>query len=118
MLPPPNITGTLHMGHAFQHSLMDVLIRYKRMSGVDTLWQPGTDHAGIATQMLVERNLNKSGLSKHELGRTQFIKKIWEWKQESGSGITSQMPSGVSVDWEKENSLWMIVYLMLCRKFF
>ena len=103
MLPPPNITGTLHMGHAFQHSLMDVLIRYKRMSGVDTLWQPGTDHAGIATQMLVERNLNKSGVSKHDLGRTKFIKKIWEWKQESGSGITSQMRRlGVSVDWEKE----------------
>lgn len=103
MLPPPNITGTLHMGHGFQMSLMDILIRYNRMSGKDTLWQPGTDHAGIATQMVVERQLNAQGISRHDLGRENFVSKVWEWKELSGGTITSQMCRiGASPDWDRE----------------
>ena len=103
MLPPPNVTGTLHMGHGFQMTLMDILIRYNRMSGKDTLWQPGTDHAGIATQMVVERQLNAQGISRHDLGRENFISKIWEWKELSGGTITSQMRRiGASSDWDRE----------------
>lgn len=103
MLPPPNVTGTLHMGHGFQMSLMDILIRYNRMSGKDTLWQPGTDHAGIATQMVVERQLNAQGISRHDLGRENFVSKIWEWKELSGGTITSQMRRiGASPDWGRE----------------
>ncbi|MFT6834370.1 MAG: valyl-tRNA synthetase [Francisellaceae bacterium] len=103
MLPPPNVTGTLHMGHGFQHTLMDILIRYNRMMGKDTLWQPGTDHAGIATQMVVERQLSAENISRHDLGRDAFIEKIWEWKEKSGGNITSQMRRlGTSVDWERE----------------
>ncbi|WP_150465681.1 valine--tRNA ligase [Francisella sp. SYW-2] len=103
MLPPPNVTGTLHMGHGFQMSLMDILIRYNRMSGKDTLWQPGTDHAGIATQMVVERQLNAQGISRHDLGRENFVSKIWEWKELSGGTITSQMRRiGASPDWDRE----------------
>ena len=85
MLPPPNVTGTLHMGHAFQHTLQDALIRYHRMLGDNTLWQPGTDHAGIATQIVVERQLERIGQTRHDLGREDFLKRVWEWKQESGS---------------------------------
>ena len=90
-LPPPNVTGTLHMGHAFQHTLMDVLIRWHRMRGDNTLWQVGTDHAGIATQIVVENQLNAEGRSRRELGRDAFVERVWKWKQESGSTITNQM---------------------------
>jgi len=103
MLPPPNVTGTLHMGHAFQHTLMDALTRYHRMSGDNTLWQPGTDHAGIATQIVVERQLDAQKISRHELGREKFLEKVWEWKDESGSTITRQMRRlGTSPDWSRE----------------
>ena len=104
MIPPPNVTGSLHMGHAFQQTIMDALTRYKRMSGNNTLWQVGTDHAGIATQMVVERKLAaENGPTRKELGRDAFIDKIWEWKAESGNTITNQMRRlGASVDWERE----------------
>ncbi|MCM2972121.1 valine--tRNA ligase [Larsenimonas suaedae] len=104
MIPPPNVTGSLHMGHAFQDTLMDTLIRFKRMQGNNTLWQVGTDHAGIATQMLVERKLqHETGQSRHDLGREAFTDKIWEWKQESGGHITRQLRRmGASVDWTRE----------------
>ncbi|MBA3581893.1 MAG: valine--tRNA ligase [Gammaproteobacteria bacterium] len=103
MLPPPNVTGTLHMGHAFQHTLMDALIRYHRMQGHNTLWQPGTDHAGIATQMVVERQLNASGKTRHDLGRETFIERIWAWKEQSGGTISKQMRRlGESPDWSRE----------------
>jgi len=103
MLPPPNVTGTLHMGHAFQHTLQDALIRYHRMHGDNTLWQPGTDHAGIATQIVVERQLERIGKTRHDLGREDFVKRVWEWKQESGSTITRQMRRlGTSPDWSRE----------------
>ena len=103
MLPPPNVTGSLHMGHAFQHTLMDALTRYHRMLGDPTLWQPGTDHAGIATQMLVERKVEAQGESRHALGRAAFTDRIWDWKAESGGHITRQMRRlGTSVDWSRE----------------
>ncbi|QBZ83533.1 Valine--tRNA ligase [Hydrogenovibrio crunogenus] len=103
MIPPPNVTGSLHMGHAFQDTIMDTLIRYHRMRGDETLWQPGTDHAGIATQMVVERQLAAKGLSRHDLGRDAFIQKIWEWKAESGGTITQQLRRlGASPDWSRE----------------
>jgi valyl-tRNA synthetase len=103
VLPPPNVTGSLHMGHAFQHTIMDILTRYHRGKGEQTLWQPGTDHAGIATQMVVERQLAAENITRHDLGRKKFIDKIWDWKQQSGGTITSQMRRmGASVDWNKE----------------
>ena len=103
MLPPPNVTGTLHMGHAFQHTLQDALIRYHRMLGDNTLWQPGTDHAGIATQIVVERQLERMGKTRHDLGREEFIQRVWAWKQESGATITGQMRRlGTSPDWSRE----------------
>ncbi|MCP4408445.1 MAG: valine--tRNA ligase [Gammaproteobacteria bacterium] len=103
MIPPPNVTGTLHMGHAFQDTLMDALTRYHRMQGDNTLWQPGTDHAGIATQMVVERQLNAEGKSRHDLGREQFVQRVWDWKQHSGNTITRQLRRmGTSVDWSRE----------------
>lgn len=103
LLPPPNVTGSLHMGHAFQHTIMDALIRYNRMKGNNTLWQVGTDHAGIATQMVVERKLNAQGQNRHDLGREKFVEKIWDWKQESGGTITQQMRRlGTSPDWDRE----------------
>ncbi len=103
LLPPPNVTGTLHMGHAFQHTLMDALTRYHRMRGNNTLWQPGTDHAGIATQIVVERQLEAQKASRHDLGRDKFIERVWQWKEESGSTITRQMRRlGSSCDWERE----------------
>ena len=102
-LPPPNVTGTLHMGHAYQMTLMDILTRYHRMKGDNVLWQPGTDHAGIATQMVVERQLEQSGESRRKLGRTEFVKRVWAWKEESGSTITRQMRRlGASCDWSRE----------------
>ena len=103
MLPPPNVTGTLHMGHAFQHTLMDTLTRWHRMRGDATLWQPGTDHAGIATQMVVERQLAAEGGNKRDMGRDAFVERIWKWKGESGSTITRQMRRlGTSVDWTRD----------------
>ena len=103
LLPPPNVTGSLHMGHGFQQTIMDVLTRYHRMKGDNTLWQVGTDHAGIATQMVVERQLNAQGKTRHDLGREAFVDKIWEWKEHSGGTITSQMRRlGTSPDWDRE----------------
>jgi valyl-tRNA synthetase len=103
MIPPPNVTGTLHMGHAFQDTIMDALIRYHRMLGDKTLWQPGCDHAGIATQMLVERKLNREGKTRHDLGREAFLEKVWEWKEESGGTISQQLRRlGTSPDWSRE----------------
>jgi len=103
MIPPPNVTGSLHMGHAFQDTIMDTLIRYHRMCGDNTLWQAGTDHAGIATQMVVERLLNADGKTRHDLGREAFTKKIWDWKEQSGGTITQQLRRmGASLDWPSE----------------
>ena len=103
MIPPPNVTGSLHMGHGFQESIMDALIRYNRMKGKNTLWQVGTDHAGIATQMVVERLLDAEGKTRHDLGREKFIEKVWEWKEESGGNITRQLRRlGASPDWSRE----------------
>ncbi len=103
MIPPPNVTGTLHMGHAFQHTLMDALTRYHRMRGRDVLWQPGTDHAGIATQMVVERQLNAEGTSRQQLGREAFLARVWDWKARSGGTISQQMRRlGNSVDWDRD----------------
>jgi len=103
MIPPPNVTGTLHMGHAFQDTIMDTLTRYHRMKGRNTLWQPGTDHAGIATQMVVERQLEAQNISRHDLGRDAFLDKVWEWKEQSGNTISRQLRRmGSSVDWQRE----------------
>ena len=103
LLPPPNVTGTLHMGHGFNQTLMDALTRYHRMRGANTLWQPGTDHAGIATQIVVERQLERDGISRHDLGREKFLEKVWEWKAYSGGTITQQMRRlGSSCDWTRE----------------
>src|SRR5690606_20544040 len=108
-LPPPNVTGTLHMGHAFNQTIMDSLTRYHRMKGHNTVWVPGTDHAGIATQIVVERQLQEQGISRHDMGptpaeaRKNFVAKVWEWKEQSGNTITSQMRRmGDSVDWSRE----------------
>ncbi|MCB4810621.1 valine--tRNA ligase [Methylovorus menthalis] len=103
LLPPPNVTGTLHMGHGFNQTIMDALTRYHRMRGDNTLWQPGTDHAGIATQIVVERQLDAQGVSRHDLGREKFLEKVWEWKEYSGGTITQQMRRlGTSPDWSRE----------------
>ena len=103
VIPPPNVTGTLHMGHAFQDTIMDIIIRYQRMKGNNTLWQVGTDHAGIATQMVVERQLERSGTSRQKLGREAFEKEVWKWKEKSGNTITQQMKRlGASTDWTRE----------------
>ncbi len=103
MIPPPNVTGTLHMGHAFNNTLMDCLTRYHRMCGYNTLWQPGTDHAGIATQMVVERQLNAENITRHDLGREKFMDKVWQWKEQSGNAIYSQLERiGSSLDWSRE----------------
>ena len=103
MIPPPNVTGSLHMGHGFNNSIMDCLVRFRRMQGRNTLWQPGTDHAGIATQMVVERQLAADGIGRHDLGREKFLEKVWEWKEQSGGTITRQIRRlGSSVDWSRE----------------
>ncbi|OLU23118.1 valine--tRNA ligase [Pseudomonas sp. PA15(2017)] len=103
MIPPPNVTGSLHMGHGFNNAIMDALIRFRRMQGRNTLWQPGTDHAGIATQMVVERQLAAQGIDRHDLGREKFLDKVWDWKAESGGTITRQIRRlGSSVDWSRE----------------
>ena len=102
VIPPPNVTGRLHMGHALNNSLQDVLARFYRMKGYETLWQPGTDHAGIATQAVVEKNLEKQGIKKNDLGREEFIKKVWDWKEESGGIIIEQLKKlGCSCDWSR-----------------
>src|SRR3989440_2329054 len=90
VIPPPNVTGSLHMGHALQHTMMDVLTRYKRMSGFRALWLPGMDHAGISTQLMVTRQLKKEGLSRHDLGREKFVERVWQWKQEYGGQNLNQ----------------------------
>ena len=103
MMPPPNVTGSLHIGHALTFTIQDILIRFHRMQGFDVLWQPGTDHAGIATQMVVERELAKNNITRHKLGREKFIEKVWEWKEKYGGEITKQLRAlGSSPDWEKE----------------
>ncbi|MGB0683941.1 MAG: valine--tRNA ligase [Magnetovibrionaceae bacterium] len=103
VIPPPNVTGSLHMGHALNNTLQDILVRYHRMKGLDVLWQPGTDHAGIATQMVVERQMEKEGLTRHDLGREAFIERVWKWKAESGGTITGQLRRlGASCDWSRE----------------
>lgn len=103
MMPPPNVTGSLHMGHAFNSTLQDILTRYNRMKGKDSLWQPGLDHAGIATQMVVERQLDGEGLSRHDLGREKFLERVWSWKEESGGTIVGQMKRlGTTPDWSRE----------------
>ncbi|NJD08428.1 MAG: class I tRNA ligase family protein, partial [Methylococcaceae bacterium] len=103
MIPPPNVTGSLHMGHAFQDTIMDALTRYHRMKGERTLWQAGTDHAGIATQMVVERQLNGEGKTRHDLGREAFVKRVWQWKEQSGGTICRQLRRmGTSLDWTRE----------------
>ena len=103
VIPPPNVTGSLHMGHALNNTLQDILVRYKRMKGFDVLWQPGTDHAGIATQMVVERQMAAEGKTRHDYGREKFIEKVWEWKAESGGTITKQLRRlGASCDWSRE----------------
>ena len=103
VIPPPNVTGNLHMGHALNNTLQDIMIRYQRMKGLDVLWQPGTDHAGIATQMVVERQMEAEGLTRHDLGRDKFIERVWKWKAESGGSITEQLRRlGASCDWSRE----------------
>ena len=103
VIPPPNVTGSLHMGHALNNTLQDILIRHKRMLGLDVLWQPGMDHAGIATQMVVERQLDEQGIKRRDLGREKFLEKVWEWKGESGGTITGQLKRlGASCDWSRE----------------
>ena len=102
VIPPPNVTGSLHMGHALNNSLQDVLARYYRMNNFETLWQPGTDHAGIATQALVEKNLKLKNIDKNKIGREKFIKKVWEWKKEYGGKIINQLKKlGCSCDWSR-----------------
>ena len=103
MIPPPNVTGSLHMGHALTFTVQDTLIRWRRMQGRDVLWQPGTDHAGIATQMVVERLLAEQGTDRRELGREKFVERVWQWKAESGGTITQQLRRlGASLDWPRE----------------
>ena len=103
MMPPPNVTGVLHMGHALNFTLQDVIVRYKRLNNFNVLWQPGTDHAGIATQIVVEKELNKNNQNRNDLGKENFISKVWEWKNKSGNQIISQMRQlGVSADWSRE----------------
>ena len=103
MMPPPNVTGSLHMGHALTFTIQDILIRYQRMWGRDALWQPGTDHAGIATQMVVERQLADQGVDRRDLGRDAFLEKVWQWKEQSGGTITRQLRAlGASPDWQRE----------------
>jgi len=103
VIPPPNVTGILHMGHALNNTIQDILIRYHRMKGEESLWMPGTDHAGIATQNVVERAIAKQGLKRHDLGREKFIERVWQWKEEYGSTIIRQLKKiGASCDWQRE----------------
>ena len=119
VIPPPNVTGSLHMGHALNYTLQDILIRYQRMNGRDELWQPGTDHAGIATQMVVERQLAEQGKTRHDLGREEFIDTVWKWKAESGGIITDQLRRlGASCDWSRERFTMDDGLSMAVRKVF
>src|SRR5690349_23319600 len=103
VIPPPNVTGSLHMGHALNNTLQDIIVRWERMRGRDALWQPGTDHAGIATQMVVERQLAAEKLDRRQLGREAFVERVWKWKEESGGTITRQLRRlGASCDWSRE----------------
>ncbi len=103
VIPPPNITGVLHVGHALNNTLQDILVRWKRMQGYNVLWMPGTDHAGIATQNVVERQLKEERINRHELGREKFIERVWKWKEKSGGTIISQLKRlGASCDWKRE----------------
>ncbi|HAJ27621.1 MAG TPA: valine--tRNA ligase, partial [Syntrophus sp. (in: bacteria)] len=103
VIPPPNVTGILHMGHALNNVLQDIMIRFKRMQGYNSMWMPGTDHAGIATQNVVEQELAREGLTLHDLGREKFIERVWEWKEKYGGVITNQLKRlGCSCDWERE----------------
>ena len=103
VLPPPNVTGSLHLGHALTATIQDILSRWKRMSGYNVLWLPGTDHAGIATQMVVERELKKEGLSRHQMGREKFLARVWQWKEQYGKRIGEQhRVLGASLDWSRE----------------
>src|SRR5690348_13080856 len=103
MMPPPNVTGSLHMGHALTFTIQDILIRFERMRGRDTLWQPGTDHAGIATEIVVSNQLEEEGKSRGDLGREKFVERVWQWKGQSGGTITRQLRRlGVSADWPRE----------------
>ncbi len=103
VIPPPNVTGILHMGHALNNTLQDIIIRYKRMQGFNALWMPGTDHAGIATQNVVEQELAREGISRHDLGREKFIERVWEWRSKYGGAIINQLKRlGSSCDWERE----------------
>lgn len=109
--PPPNVTGTLHMGHAFNQTIMDGLVRYHRMLGDDTVFIPGTDHAGIATQIVVERQLDADKVSRHDLGREKFVEKVWEWKEKSGNAINGQVRRlGASADWPRDMRSSMVKY--------
>src|SRR6476646_5662 len=102
VIPPPNVTGRLHIGHALVNTLQDIVVRWKRMSGYNTLWLPGTDHAGIATQMLVDRDLQSKGISRFDLGRETFVEKVWEWKEKYGGEIINQLKRlGASCDWTR-----------------
>src|SRR5256885_7122 len=102
VIPPPNVTGRLHIGHALVNTLQDIVVRWKRMSGFNTLWLPGTDHAGIATQMIVERELNRQGISRFDIGREKFVEKVWEWKERFGGEIIEQLKRlGASADWTR-----------------
>ena len=102
MIPPPNVTGSLHIGHAFNNTIQDILVRYHRMNGYDVLWQPGQDHAGIATQMVVERELEKNNKNKQEMGRERFLEEVWDWKEKSGNTIIDQLKRlGASCDWSR-----------------
>ena len=110
MIPPPNVTGSLHMGHALTFTIQDTLIRWRRMQGRDALWQPGTDHAGIATQMVVERLLAEEGKDRRDLGRDAFVERVWQWKARSGGTITRQLRRlGASLDWRRSASPWTTV---------
>ena len=103
VIPPPNVTGNLHMGHALNNTLQDILVRFYRLNGKDVLWQPGTDHAGIATEMVVERELKKKKIFKKDLSREEFINHVWEWKEQSGNQIINQLKRlGCSCDWSRE----------------
>jgi valyl-tRNA synthetase len=102
MMPPPNVTGNLHLGHALTYTIQDVILRYQRLKGKDTLYQPGTDHAGIATQMLVERHLSKDGIKRADIGREAFLEHVWKWKEKYGNAIVEQQKTmGITADWER-----------------
>ena len=119
VIPPPNVTGQLHMGHALDETLQDILIRYKRMQGYSALWIPGTDHAGIATQIKVEENLRvNEGLTRYDLGREKFLERVWDWKKQYGGRIINQLKKiGSSCDWDRERLLWTRAAVRRLKKY-